>query len=344
MGILLGTTGVGYLDACDPRFAFLAEVGFALVMFVAGTHVPLRDLALRRRLARPAARAVGVGGAAVLGVVSPRLRHRPRPAVRGTDGVVVGGLVLPIVSRCAWTARPVLAAAAAGRDRGRRLHRGPSARHRPRARRPGRDRGGRRSGRGGLGSSSCGGSIATVSASAPMMSPRSVKFALELRINLAILFAAARRSGCTCRSCWPGSASGSRWPGSASHGGWPGSCSRSPRASSARCSSSGWVRRWIWGARPASGVHRARPGARARGGGGPPEMRVPRQPLAAAGWPAPSWAYRWRPRRSAPTAGAAAGRTGGPDPRCAGHHRRGHDRRRGGGAAPTCQRPPCCGT
>ena len=38
MGIVLGTTGVGYLDASDPTFTFLAQIGFGLVMFVAGTH------------------------------------------------------------------------------------------------------------------------------------------------------------------------------------------------------------------------------------------------------------------------------------------------------------------
>ena len=43
-GIALGHTGVGYLDASDPTFAFLGAVGFALVMFVAGTHVPVGRL------------------------------------------------------------------------------------------------------------------------------------------------------------------------------------------------------------------------------------------------------------------------------------------------------------
>jgi len=69
MGILLGGTGLGYLDASDDRFSFLAEVGFGLVMFVAGTHVPVRDVRLRRSLGRGAVRAVLVGaGSAVLGV------------------------------------------------------------------------------------------------------------------------------------------------------------------------------------------------------------------------------------------------------------------------------------
>jgi Kef-type K+ transport system membrane component KefB len=70
VGIILGTTGVGYLNASDPTFSFLAEVGFGLVMFVAGTHVPVRDVSLQRSLARGAARAGVVGaGSAVVGVL-----------------------------------------------------------------------------------------------------------------------------------------------------------------------------------------------------------------------------------------------------------------------------------
>src|SRR5450759_4562957 len=70
VGFLLGSTGRGYLNAADPTFSFLAEVGFGLVMFVAGTHVPVRDHSLQRSLGRGTARAVLVGaGSAVLGVL-----------------------------------------------------------------------------------------------------------------------------------------------------------------------------------------------------------------------------------------------------------------------------------
>ena len=70
VGIILGRTGVGYLKASDPTFSFFAEVGFGLVMFVAGTHVPIRDPSLQERLGRGTARAVLVGaGSAVLGVL-----------------------------------------------------------------------------------------------------------------------------------------------------------------------------------------------------------------------------------------------------------------------------------
>lgn len=68
-GIILGRTGLGHLDASDPTFTFLADIGFGLVMFVAGTHVPVRDSRLQHSLGRGAARAALVGaGSAVLGV------------------------------------------------------------------------------------------------------------------------------------------------------------------------------------------------------------------------------------------------------------------------------------
>jgi Kef-type K+ transport system membrane component KefB len=64
-GVLLGRTGLGYLDADDQTFTFLADLGFALVMFVAGTHVPVRDARLRPALRTGVVRAVVVGAVAV---------------------------------------------------------------------------------------------------------------------------------------------------------------------------------------------------------------------------------------------------------------------------------------
>ncbi|SEM25117.1 cation:proton antiporter [Streptacidiphilus jiangxiensis] len=65
-GVLLGPTFAGYLHAANPTFAFLADMGFALIMFVAGAHVPVRDQALRGGLAKGALRAVAV---AAVGIV-----------------------------------------------------------------------------------------------------------------------------------------------------------------------------------------------------------------------------------------------------------------------------------
>jgi Kef-type K+ transport system membrane component KefB len=64
-GITLGSTGSRTLHASNPTFEFLANVGFALVMFVAGTHVPVRDPALRPALRLGALRAAAIAVIAV---------------------------------------------------------------------------------------------------------------------------------------------------------------------------------------------------------------------------------------------------------------------------------------
>ena len=56
-GVILGPTLLGYLDSTDPTFTFLADIGFALIMFVAGSHVPMRDPAMRSSLGPGALRA-----------------------------------------------------------------------------------------------------------------------------------------------------------------------------------------------------------------------------------------------------------------------------------------------
>lgn len=61
VGIVLGKTGFEALDPSDPTLTFMGQVGFAMVMFVAGTHVPVRDPALLRGLGKGAARAAVVG-------------------------------------------------------------------------------------------------------------------------------------------------------------------------------------------------------------------------------------------------------------------------------------------
>jgi Kef-type K+ transport system membrane component KefB len=45
-GIALGKTGAGLVKADDTTIAFLGNIGFAVLMMVAGTHVPLRNRAL----------------------------------------------------------------------------------------------------------------------------------------------------------------------------------------------------------------------------------------------------------------------------------------------------------
>ncbi|MET8848587.1 cation:proton antiporter [Amycolatopsis sp. NPDC004625] len=64
VGVAVGHTGAGWVNADDPILSFVASAGFALVMLVAGSHVPLRDSALRVASGR------GVLLAAVVGVLS----------------------------------------------------------------------------------------------------------------------------------------------------------------------------------------------------------------------------------------------------------------------------------
>jgi Kef-type K+ transport system membrane component KefB len=68
-GLVLGRTGLGVLDAADPTFTFLGGCGFVLVMFVAGTHVPVRDPRL------PAALRTGFLRAALVGLVAVALGY-----------------------------------------------------------------------------------------------------------------------------------------------------------------------------------------------------------------------------------------------------------------------------
>jgi Kef-type K+ transport system membrane component KefB len=60
-GIAFGSTGFNQLHAQSPTFTLLADIGFALVMFVAGSHVPVRDASMRTALRTGVLRAVGIG-------------------------------------------------------------------------------------------------------------------------------------------------------------------------------------------------------------------------------------------------------------------------------------------
>src|SRR6201999_4655163 len=69
-GLVVGRTGFGVIDYSNATFTLLANIGFALVMFVVGTHVPVRDKTLRSAIPKALLRAVVIGAvAAVLGVV-----------------------------------------------------------------------------------------------------------------------------------------------------------------------------------------------------------------------------------------------------------------------------------
>ena len=113
-GIIIGRTGFGIVDAADPTFTLLANIGFALVMFVVGTHVPVRDTTLRGAIPGALARAVLVGVvAAVLGVVLAELFGTGHAAVYTVlMASSSAALALPVIDALKLDGPPVLSVTA----------------------------------------------------------------------------------------------------------------------------------------------------------------------------------------------------------------------------------------
>ncbi|MCL2736250.1 MAG: cation:proton antiporter [Propionibacteriaceae bacterium] len=65
-GVLIGDTGLRWVDPQESTFTFLADIGFAMVMFVAGSRVPVRDKALVTGVRSSLLRLVAVVAAAVV--------------------------------------------------------------------------------------------------------------------------------------------------------------------------------------------------------------------------------------------------------------------------------------
>lgn len=109
-GIALGRTGFHYLHSDDATFSFLADVGFALVMFVAGSHVPVRDPAIRPALKSGVVRALMVAAVAgLLGTViayATGVHHAPLFAVLIASSSAA--LILPIVDSLGLTGSGVV--------------------------------------------------------------------------------------------------------------------------------------------------------------------------------------------------------------------------------------------
>lgn len=109
-GAVVGVSGFRLLDPGDPIFAFLADIGFALVMFVAGTHVPMRDASIRPALRRGLVRAGAVGIAAVpVGIALAGMFDTGKP---GLYAVLIASssaaLVLPIIDSLRLGGAPVV--------------------------------------------------------------------------------------------------------------------------------------------------------------------------------------------------------------------------------------------
>jgi Kef-type K+ transport system membrane component KefB len=110
-GVLAGRTGLRWIDPGEPVLAFLASAGFGLIMLVAGSHVPLRDPALRLALRRGVLLAVltgalavaaGYGVAALFGT-----GHELLYAVLFASSSAA--LIMPVIDEAKLDAPPVLA-------------------------------------------------------------------------------------------------------------------------------------------------------------------------------------------------------------------------------------------
>lgn len=109
-GVIVGRTGFGLIDAADPTLTFLADVGFALIMFVAGTHVPVRSGAIRAALSAGLVRAILVTvSASALGVAIAMIfgtQHAPLYIVLLASSSAA--LVLPLIHSLGLRGRSML--------------------------------------------------------------------------------------------------------------------------------------------------------------------------------------------------------------------------------------------
>nr|MDP9464518.1 cation:proton antiporter [Actinomycetota bacterium] len=113
-GVVIGTSGFGWVDPSDPLLNGLAGVGFALLMFVVGTHLPVRERDLGSALAVGAGVAATVGVLAVCaGKVLAPLVGLDRPAVLAVLLATSSGAVaLPVLQALGRSDRMTLVATA----------------------------------------------------------------------------------------------------------------------------------------------------------------------------------------------------------------------------------------
>ncbi len=113
-GVVIGRSGFDWLHSSDPTLVLLSNVGLALLMFIVGTHLPVRSPELRPALGRGLCAALSVGvlalaaGAGVADVVGP---HDPlvlAVLVASSSGAVA----LPILQAIPRNDRPILVATA----------------------------------------------------------------------------------------------------------------------------------------------------------------------------------------------------------------------------------------
>jgi Kef-type K+ transport system membrane component KefB len=83
-GVAIGNTGLRILHPNEPTLTFLASIGFALLMFIVGTHIPVRD---------------------------PDIRHAVRGASLATTATVLLAIaVAPLIAAASDLHRPAIVA------------------------------------------------------------------------------------------------------------------------------------------------------------------------------------------------------------------------------------------
>jgi Kef-type K+ transport system membrane component KefB len=98
-GVAIGRTGTRTIVATQPTLAFLADIGFALLMFIVATELPLRDERIRRDAGRAvSATVVTIGLAIALAPLLAAATGLHRPAVLAVLlASSSAAIVLPII-------------------------------------------------------------------------------------------------------------------------------------------------------------------------------------------------------------------------------------------------------
>lgn len=109
-GVVVGKSLLNWVDAGNQTLTFLADIGFALMMFVSGTHVPIRDSTIRTAIGKGALRAAIVAVAAVAfgTAIALLLGSAKAPLYAVLIGSSSAALVLPILDSLALKGRSVL--------------------------------------------------------------------------------------------------------------------------------------------------------------------------------------------------------------------------------------------
>jgi Kef-type K+ transport system membrane component KefB len=113
-GVAIGRSGLRWVDPSDQVLSSLAAIGFALLMFVVGTHLPVRDRHLRSALGTGVAVAATVSALAVVaGMLLAPLVGLDRPAILAVLLATSSGAVaLPVLQGLGRSDRAVLVAMA----------------------------------------------------------------------------------------------------------------------------------------------------------------------------------------------------------------------------------------